>query len=194
MLDTEFDKFQRAFTRLAGLFRLRLHGQALDDLTRSYFKILSEHDLTAVFDGAKAVIEKQRTFPKPIEWLRAIPTRRLGLPTVTVPDMTDEDANAWTRAHDLRWEDAPCACVLCQRAGVSDKPLRFVPEYTDDDHERRVRNVRLDRVVTAGHWAHGTELAGYYRGREEFYTRFHATLGRKGLALVPREREPGEEG
>jgi hypothetical protein len=198
MLDHEFEKFQRAFVRLAGLFRLRLQGDALDELARSYFKILSEHPLGDVFDAAKHVIEKQRSFPKPIDWLRAIPKR---LPTPTEPDMTDKQAAEWYRAERLRWEDTPCSCLLCQAAGVTEKPLRFVPEFTDTDRERRVRNARLERVVTAGQWAHGDELAGYYRAKADFYERFYQSLGHRALApirrelvLVPSEREPGEEG
>lgn len=192
MLDTDFEKFQRAFHRLAGLFRLRLHGQALEELAQSYFKILIEYELSDVFEAAKAVIEKQRTFPKPIDWLRAIPKRRPELPASLDPDLTDAEAYEWRRAHDRRWEDEPCACLLCQEAGASDKPLRFVPEFLVDDRERRVRNLRLDRVVTAGHWAHGSELVGYYQARAAFYARFYETLGRK--KILTRERDPGEEG
>jgi hypothetical protein len=199
MIEQDFEKFQRAFVRLAGLFRLRLHGDALDELTRSYFKILQEFTLADVFEGAKRVVEKQRAFPKPIDWLRAIP--KPPPPQSSELVMTDDQAEEWQRAERLRYDDAPCGCSSCVAAGVSDKPVRFVPEFTADGRERRLRNLRLDRVVTAGHWAHGTELAGYYRAKAAFYDRFHATLARKTVAPVrrdfagvTRDREPGEEG
>ena len=129
MLDHEFEKFQRAFVRLAGLFRLRLQGDALDGARAQLLQDPQRASPRRRVRRGEARHRETTLVSKPIDWLRAIPKR---LPTPTEPDMTDKQAAEWHRAERLRWEDTPCLVPRSVRPpGVTEKPLRFVPEFTD---------------------------------------------------------------
>jgi hypothetical protein len=202
MLEDDFSTFDRAFKRLAGLFRLRVIGAALDELSRSYFKILEAGELHDVLEAGKVCVQTRRVFPKPVDWLEALPKPN---PTPRHQDdaigsLSHPEAIDWQRAESLRWEDTPCACVACQMAGMSATPLRFVPETVavDDLRDRRMRDPIRNRIVVAGHWAHGDELARWYAARARFFSVWVPAVARRRmapeLALVHAGREPGEEG
>jgi hypothetical protein len=87
-------------------------------------------------------------------------------PGAGVRMITAEEAAAARRAARLRYQDAPCQCGACQAAGVTERPRRFVPTLTRDGDEERVRDPQTLRLVVAGHWAHGAELARWYAARE----------------------------
>ena len=74
---------------------------------------------------------------------------------------------------------------------MSDRPTRFVPEFTAEDIEDRAFCPALNRLVVTGHWAHGYELKRWYEAKETFATRVPARD--HGLHLVI-GREPGEDG
>jgi hypothetical protein len=79
------------------------------------------------------------------------------------------EAVAYRRAVQRRYQDAPCGCGLCQAASVTDRPLRFVPTLTRDGDEVKVWCPPIPRLVIAGHWAHGVELARWYAARDIFF-------------------------
>jgi hypothetical protein len=64
-----------------------------------------------------------------------------------------------------------------------------VPEFDGYDCERKVFDQGRARIVTAGHWAHGEELAGYYTARAEYLAAADTMKGgarKAALALVKR--------
>ena len=109
--------------------------------------------------------------------------------------MTGLEQDDLARAERLRYEDTPCSCVLCFRAAVNDRPLRFVPTLTHDGgDELRAFHPQRRRVEVVGHWAHGEELARWYQARAACFSRAATSpTGRRVLALVG-SREPGEDG
>lgn len=210
MTDAEMFQFLDTFRSLRRVFPLR--GDAHDDQDRgaSYFKALRKWPLRDLQAGADRWLQIGKHFPKPAEWIDAIPKQRVVAEVVTLEPF---QAAEWLAAERRVWEDSPCGCSHCRAAMVDQKPLRFVPEFNADGTDRRV--LLGDRVVTAGHWAHGTELAAYYRAKEEFYARFSAFSRARAMdqkkrkkisfrerldrifslnKVVPVDREPGEEG
>ena len=185
MTDADLTDFQTAVQEVRLIFPLRGDPEEFDRICRAYFTALRSYPLSAVRAGVAVGMRRWTRFPRPAEWIDAIPRR--GAPS-TVAFMTDTQAHEWNRAESLRWEDVPCACAECFRAGVS-QPIRFVPELEEDGRDRRVKHPRTDRVVTAGHWAHGDELAGYYLARAQFFGAFLRVVRRHTMT-----REPGEEG
>jgi hypothetical protein len=109
--------------------------------------------------------------------------------------MRADEAAAYVRAERLRYEDDPCGCLACQAAGVTDRPLRYVPQFTHDDREERAWCPLHQKLVVVGHWAHGDELARWYAARDRFFTRAKPNRTWYGVALaVAGARESGEEG
>jgi hypothetical protein len=172
--DAEALEFNAVFMALKGTFRLRGERAETDLVRDSYFKALRRYTLQQVRAGADAWTQRGKFFPKPAEWIEAIPRRQIGADMFA---MSAEQAHEWRRAEALRWEDRPCLCHACKTAGVSEKPLRFVPEFTEDDRDRKVK--LDDRIVTAGHWAHGDELARWYQAKGDFYEKFYALCAEK---------------
>ncbi|HLX21656.1 MAG TPA: hypothetical protein VKR23_16035 [Gaiellaceae bacterium] len=210
MVDQDFDAFAVEAARVATIFRFRASPIELKQITQAYFKAFKGRPLPVVVAGAEAWIEKGGRFPKPAEWIAAMP--RAGV--LDRPLMGKAEAAEWTRAERLRWEDLPCACVACLAAGI-DRPLRFVPEVDEDGRDRHVVDPS-GRLVTSGHWAHGVELLVWYAAKDAFYARCQK-LELRGDPLTPKpkrisvkerkdkifwkaqatpvvEREPGEEG
>lgn len=179
----------------------------------AYFKALKRFPLDLVAAGAEKYIATNKHFPKPVEWQAYIPARRQTVADEVV-EMTADEAREWHRADVLRYEDAPCICRVCTAAGIHTRPIRYVPERTADDVERKVLDPTTNKVVTAGHWAHGEELVRWYRAKEHFWTearkwqRSHAMPATTGYGPrtvkqridaafdrpVVADREPGEEG
>lgn len=178
MNDTEVFAFMDTFRSLTRVFPLRGDEDAIRDVGASYFKALRRVPLREIQAGAEVVIQRHKHFPKPAEWLDAIPKRQTA---VEVPTMTPTEAQTYARAEQLHYEDEPCRCASCVAAQVSWKPLRFVPEVNADGTDRKVRDPFKDRIVTAGHWAHGQELVGYWNARGAFYAKWTAA----GLKAVP---------
>jgi len=188
--------FAEAFRRVVQTFRLRLKVAELETLTTTYFKILQAWSLEEVLAAGKTCITKGRRFPQPVDWLAALPAK-----TTVATDlrwMGADEAAEYTRAEGLHYEDNPCACLLCQAAHVTDKPLRFVPDFMDGQNQpARAFHPGKNAAVTAGHWAHGEELVRWYAARDRFFS-LYARVARS--RQIPRVlelvggREPGQEG
>jgi hypothetical protein len=188
-------QFDTAFARLAQTFRLRLKPVEREELATIYFKLLQGWSLEEVLAAAKACLTSSRTFPKPADWLAALPPK--ATLTADLRWMGAEEAAEYLRAEALHYEDAACECLLCRAANVTDKPLRFVPDFNSDlDREERAFHPGKNQVVTVGHWAHGESLARWYAAREAFFARSRRLPMLRAmprvLALIG-AREPGED-
>jgi hypothetical protein len=162
-------------------------------LSRTYFRILEHAPLDEVLTAGKACVASCRTFPKPAEWLQALPVPPAAAAHADTRVMATTEREDYARAEALRYEDAPCGCLLCQEADVTHRPLRFVPDEILGVLDKAIDTVR-NRVVVTGHWAHGAELGRWYAARDAFYASAprHTRLARALLVLV--SREPGEDG
>lgn len=193
MTDADYATFDRAFRRVCGVFRLKLKDAELEDLTRTYFKILDQAPLDDVLEAGKRAIATSKTFPKPVDWLAALP-----VPIVEARDyrvMREDEREDYARAERLHFAGDPCGCLLCQAAGT-DRPLRFVPTEVDETGrlERAVDSVR-NRVLVVGHWAHGAELVAWYAAKARCFASVPRSMPKLLLAMAALvEREPGEEG
>ena len=188
--------FRRAFQRIVETFRLKLRPVAAETLEDMYFEILEHAPLDQVLEAGKECAATCRTFPKPMTWLAALPNGAARKPEPDQRTMGVTECHGYHDAERLHWQDEPCPCLTCQAADITHLPLRFVPEFHDEGPEIRVFDAVRGRVVVAGHWAHGDELAAWYRAREVFFA--SAPIARQLLArVVPAlnyMREPGEEG
>jgi hypothetical protein len=200
MTDFDFATFDKAFGRVITAFRLKLQAKERDDLTRTYFKILDTHAIDDVIAAGKRCLEKLRTFPKAADWLAELAHTTPAVCPTDRRSMSVDEADELARATAMRYEDHPCLCSECCRAGVDDQALRYVPtEFGPDDFERAF-NPRTSRVEIVGHWAHGDELARWYAAREVFFAlrrRAPRTLFDALAVIVGEvvgERIPGEEG
>jgi hypothetical protein len=190
MTEPEFGTFDRAFRRVCGAFRLRLTLLELEELSRTYFRVLADASLEDVLMAGKTCLRTQTRFPKPAEWAAALPAP----PVVVAADlrvMATPEREAYTRAEVLRYQDEPCSCWDCQAAAVTDRPVRFVPDDVNGTFDRAIDTVR-NRVVMTGHWAHGDELARWYVARDAFFACL-TPIQRQKFALVYSGREPGED-
>jgi hypothetical protein len=192
MTEADFGTFDRAFRRVVGAFRLKVKPGEVEELTRTYFRIL-DAPLDDVLAAGKTCLATSRKFPKPAEWLAALPAApvaaRADLRVMGTPERLE-----YARAEGLRYEDVPCGCLLCQEADVTDRPLRFVPDEVLGVFDKAIDTAR-NRTVVTGHWAHGAELVRWYAARDLFF----ASAPRRGpmarvLAFIGGEREPGEDG
>lgn len=155
--------FAAVFSKLRKIFPLRGDQAELRAVADSYFQVLMRFPLRAVEAGADAWIEKGERFPKPVEWLKAIPHKQTAS---TCLPMQEPDAGEHRRAVSLFYEDEPCGCHECKRAEVSHRMLRYVPE---EDRDGQDAKMMLDgKVVIKGHWAHGDELKSWYAARDQF--------------------------
>ena len=88
-------------------------------------------------------------------------------------------------------------CSACCRAGIDERPIRFVPTLVSlvDDEYERAYNARRQQVEIIGHWAHGEELARWYAAHDHFFALAAKTprIARL-LTMAGVEREPGQEG
>lgn len=198
MTDFDYAPFATAFSRMMIPFRLKLKATDRDELTRAYFGLLADRELEDVMAAGHRCIRKLKTFPRPVEWLGELTgTTTAAAQPSDIRAMRLEEADELARAAALRWEDHPCLCQDCVRAGVDERPLRFVPtEVGVGDELERAFNARRSVVEIVGHWAHGEELARWYAARDAFFG-----LARKAprvlfdaIALIGDGREPGMEG
>jgi hypothetical protein len=183
MTQADFDSFGLEFRRLSAA--LEKYKQSPAEITQkidAYFHVLKGLPLSDVIAKADTWLSTQVKMPKPAEWA-AVVVRKV----VDLPVLLEREAREWRKAEQQRWEDAPCGCQSCVEAGVSEKPLRFVPE------ERQAIEPLSKRVVTAGKWAHGWDLFRWYQARADFYNRC-LELGLRGeRVLQPRAKRSFED-
>jgi hypothetical protein len=193
MVEPEFGTFDRAFRRVYGAFRLKLKAAEIETLSRTYFKVLADAPLDDVLTAGKACLTTCRKFPTVAEWVHALPAPAIAHVSADLRVMATHERETYTRAEALRWSDAPCGCWPCENAGMADYALRFVPDDVHGVLERAIDTVR-NRIIVTGHWAHGDELARWYRARDMFFASAprHTPIARALLVLV--SRDPGEEG
>lgn len=201
MTDVDLFAFMDAFRGLQRVFPKRLDDLQTTQLGQSYFKALRRFPLSQVQAGADAWIQRGKFFPKPAEWMDAIPRARTTQPAI--PELSALEASDYLAAERRRYDGEPCGCPACRSAGVDHRPTRFVPEFdaiTGLDLRARIG----ERVVVRGHWAHGDELARWYAAKEKFWREAHSFFQTKRWPS-PRgvdpsridlygHREPGEEG
>lgn len=172
MTNADLPPFMDTFHNVRRIFPLRGEDHELRHVGTSYFNAMRRFPLSAVQAGAEVWLQQGKRFPKPAEWIESIPPRRQ---VAEVHALSDADAIAHMQAERLGYEDAPCHCEPCQRAGVTDQPLRYVPDVEADGRDRKA--LIGERVVTTGHWAHGEELAGYYRAKLAFWAAMFERFG-----------------
>lgn len=155
--------FGATFLKLRNVFNLRGDKADVRQAMQAYFRVLRGYPLAMVEAGAEAWLTRGERFPKPAEWLGAIPRQSASAGLLTMPD---DEAAEYQRAASLFYEDEPCGCHLCKQAGVSHRMLRFVPEQDRDGGDAKMKIG--DKVVVRGHWAHGEELKRWYAARDAF--------------------------
>jgi hypothetical protein len=161
MIAADYDAFVAEFKRLsAALERFKQAPADLERRADAYFATLKGYTLAEVSAKADAWLSKETKFPAPAEWAGVIPAR----PALDLQVLTDAESRDYRDAERCGYERAPCECPRCVHAGVDEKPQRFVPEVG-------VQMRDGNRVVTAGYWAHGTELARWYAARANFWNR-----------------------
>ena len=179
MMQSDYDTFSTEFRRLsAALERYKPSPAEVSVKTDVYFHALKRFPITDVIAKADTWLATESKFPKPAEWAGV----RVVKPAADLAVMSDEDSREHRRAELQGYEDLPCVCRECVAAGIDQKPLRYVPEFLDDDTTRRVKDPLLNRVVTAGHWAYGWELLRWYDAKAAFYARCRE-LGLRGDVL-----------
>lgn len=190
MTDAEIFPFMSTLRDVARVFPIRGDETDVQQLGAAYFKALRRYPLALVQAGAERVIERNKHFPKPAEWLDAIPR---ATQTGTVELLTVVEADDWLAAERGRWQQAPCRCPECRAAGVSEQPQRFVPML--DANGQDERGLIGERAITRGRWIHGEELARWYAAKAEFWALFRAAVAKKAMYVPPvASREPGGDG
>jgi hypothetical protein len=191
MDDADYATFEKAFSRLCGAFRLKLPKAEQVELTRTYFKVLDHFPLDDVLRVGRTLIETFKKFPSLADWITALGGMPENTPALDIRQMTASEVEERTRAEILRYTDAPCGCRDCVAAGVTDRPLRFVPTLWRGEEEERAWHPTRKRVEIVGHWAHGEELRRWYVARAGFFAKWGRHPAARTLALVT--RQPGED-
>ncbi len=187
MNQTDAFAFMDTFRSLTRVFPVRGTEDEIRDMGASYFKTMMRYPLASVRDGAEVVMARLKRFPKPAEWIECIPRQRV---RPELPKMTPLEIAEHVDAEEKFYEGDPCGCAACREAGVDHRFIRFVPEFDRNDQE--IRALLYEREVVRGHWAHGVELAGYYRAKEAFWAKFHAVLEKKAMEKQTRRTKPFE--
>lgn len=164
MLATDEQAFGVIFLQLRGVLApFKADRAEIRQVIPAYFTVLRPWPLQAVRAGADHCAARLTRFPRPAEWIDAIPKAR----AAGLLPITDEQRAEYYDARDRGYDGDPCACYQCQQAGVSHRLLRYVPDY--DEYDRDVRRADGDKIITLGHWAHGDELARWYAARDRFF-------------------------
>lgn len=190
MHDSDLSAFMTVFHKLRGVFPTRGSAAEASDTAGVYFNLLRDYSLEAVSAGAEAYLGTGKFFPKPADWIGAIPRE---LSTGGVP-MSPFEAREHQRAVAKGYQDEPCGCQSCVSAGVSHRFLRYVPDIGPDGND--VRLVLGGAIVARGHWAHGQELARFYAAKDA-YTEAHQKLIKKLRTMpkvTPRQIAAEDEG
>lgn len=188
MTDVDFPTFNETFQHLRRVFPLRGDTDEIAAVVRAYFKALERWPLEAVIAASETWLNKGTRFPKPADWIGAMPHSSSS--PVYVPPMSDEEAAEHRRAVAGGYQAAPCQCYLCQQAGVHTRPLRFVPDEDADGNE--VPRVLNGHVVAMGHWAHGTELRAWYAAHDKFWA-MRKRVKPKTIAAAVKAPQPKTE-
>jgi hypothetical protein len=185
--------FEVVFKRLSGAFQWRGKPSDFTTKMRAYFDALQPFPLDQVETAAQVCRDTLTRFPRIVEWRQAIPATEPRKPE-DARWMGAAEAAEYVRAVRQHYQDDPCACVACQEAGVSDRPLRYVPEFDTEDREERAWCSSMHAVVVVGHWAHGEALARWYAARDRFFAVTAKAPVWDRMAELVGAREPGEEG
>ena len=187
MLESDFGPFETAFKRLSGALNRKWTTVEFRTTVQVYFDTLKPFELEDVL-AAEVILRSRPRWPKVGDWQAAVPTR-----TVVTGErvMRPPEAAEYARAAALHWSDEACGCPACFQAGVSDRPLRFVPDFLADDTEARAYHPVFRKVVTTGHWAHGDALRRWYVANAACMASAPAPY-RRALQLVT--RDSGDEG
>jgi hypothetical protein len=165
MMQEEFFEFAAEFRRLtAALEKYKQNPTEAAAKADAYFHVLKKFSLQEVIAKASTWLEKENKFPSPAQWAGVVVRRAVDVPTMTPAEWSEH-----YRAEHCGYEDPPCTCPDCLHAGVNERPVRYVPTLDRDERTIEKRSPDGQRTVTAGHWAHGAELSGYYRARGNFW-------------------------
>jgi len=166
MTDDDFPEFETLFQRLRFVFRIRASTDEFSLLCGTYFKALHKYPLTDVVEAADAWTAQGTYFPRPGDWVKHIP--RHDRHAEQLPVATDMEVRLYRHAAMVHWKEPPCLCRACVTAGVSELPVRFVPDLNGDGHVRRLRDPDTQRAFVMGHWLHGEPLGSWYLARENY--------------------------
>jgi hypothetical protein len=177
--------FAAAFNALRVVFPLRADKAEVEHLQRLYFRALSRFPIERVEIAVETLTASGTRFPKPAEWVRAVPLDG----SRGLRPLDDSEAAEHRAALATFYQGDPCYCVLCQHAGVTHRMRRYVPMRDDDGSE--VRGLLDGRPVTRGYWAHGVELREYYEARDAFASLSARSAGRtpRASSVVPRAEQ-----
>lgn len=190
MTSADLSEFASVFTGLERLLvTRRLEPGEHDRMLSDYFRALRGYPLEAIRGGAEVVAQRAKHFPKPVEWIEAMPKLDRFR---DVPMMTSGEYREYRAADRSGWEMDPCGCQSCLSAGVSHLPLRYVPSEHSDGSRRLVKD-ETGRVVNVGHWAHGHELRRYYDAMSAFFQKGQQLGLSKVVALIGRSAAQGGE-
>jgi hypothetical protein len=171
---TDYGEFVKEVRRLTTVFRVRTTPSEIEQMSGAYFSALQRFSLEQVINASDAWIAKESKFPKPADLAQRMPAA-----PITAYTLSGAEAAEWLQAERQRYEAPPCSCQSCVAAGVTDQPLRFVPNF--DANDRDVRVLLGERTVTAGHWAHGVELQRWYAARAQCRAVFQTFAVKKRL-------------
>ena len=186
MFDADQLAFGAMFLKLRNVFNMRGDKADVRQAMEVYFRVLRRFPLGAVDAGATVWLARGTRFPKPAEWLDAIPKQR----AAGIQPMPESDVLEYQRARALVWDDEPCSCQDCRQAEVTHRMLRYVPDT--DAYDQDVRMSIGDKVVVRGHWAHGDELKRWYAARDNFLA-LKAQYGPRLMKAMPPVKIPVSE-
>lgn len=190
MMNADYDAFVGEFRRLAAaLERYKLSPAETSAKADVYFQVLKKFTLIEVTAKADHWLASETRMPKPVEWASVIVRR-----TIVLNAMTLMEAQAYAAAEAAGWEGEACGCQSCVEAGVTDKPLRFVPDFDANDTTITKTNpLKNDRAVATGHWAHGDELRRWYVAKDAFWQKVAELKLMSKAAIAKAEKMPLEK-
>ncbi len=203
MFETDRGTFDRAFERVSRAYRLKVKPTEGVEICQTYFRALEPWPLDDVLFAIKTCIATCRRFPLVADIVEHLSPRPRSTAARDLRHMTVLELDMHADAAAKRYQDDPCSCDACLAAGVSDRPLRFVPVPFADDTVEQAFNGRRNEPEVVGHWAHGAELARWYAGHDAFFAprmgnstqaRLRRLVRRAVQVAGAHEREPGEEG
>lgn len=166
---SDFDTFAVEFRRLSSaLERYKQSPAEQSQKADAYFHVLKKFSIYDVIAKADQWLATEKNFPKPSEWAAVIVRK-----VVEWPVLTQAEADEYRAAELSAWEAPPCHCAECVRAEVSDKPIRYVPEFDRNDVILRAKEPNGDKLLYRGHWIHGFDLKRWYDARAAFWNKCH---------------------
>lgn len=168
---SDYQPFLGLLERAAAIFKPPSATSAIAD---DYWRALERMSFTAVEAGLDKFIEQGVRFPKPAEWREACPKGITQKAAYAVLSPTER--REYLDAQKAGWEGEPCGCRECQRAGVADKPMRYVPNA---DEERAWLDDARQTWVVRGSWIHGAALGQFYQAQADFYEQLYRVIKRQ---------------